>query len=719
LSERPFLRALAGRRGIVDAYRDQSGSELRTTPDATREALLAAMGLDASSEAAARAALDAEDHAARERILDPVCVWREQALSYPTTLVRAPAGLGDPVDFTLRLELENGDGATHVGHLPRTDGSPICLPLPRRPGPGYHRLRVELHGRAGTRTAQQRFVVAPATALSFREALGDRRAFGLVTNLYAIRGERGLGIGDLGDLRALLAACAAAGGDFVGVSPLHALRNEGLGVSPYSPVSRLFGSELYLDVEAVPELAGDAALQARLAEPGLREIAARLRTSSWIDYAAVRRLKRELLAPLHRRFAAIHRGRATPRGRDYARFRAEQGEALDDFATYVALEAWLVGERGERVGWPSWPAPWRDKRSAEVARFRAEHAEAIDLERWLQFELARQLAMCGGAASGLGLAVGVYQDLAVGSAPDGADTWSFRELFAFGANVGAPPDDYSVTGQDWGFPPLDPTRLRESGYAYWIALLRGALASAGAVRIDHALGLHRLFWIPAGRSGAEGAYVRQPAEELLGIVALESRRHRALIVGEDLGTVPPEVSGLLASYGVLSSRVLYFEREGSAFRPPAAYSARALVTANTHDLAPVAGWLEGRDLVLRRTAGQLVSDDALAEAQARRAADRAALLALLRAEDLAPAEGPEPEPAAWITAIHALLCRTPAPLVGLSLDDLAAETEPVNLPGLPLEAYPSWQRRMARPLAALLREIASGVPGLDERRRRA
>jgi 4-alpha-glucanotransferase len=239
------------------------------------------------------------------------------------------------------------------------------------------------------------------------------------------------------------------------------------------------------------------------------------------------------------------------------------------------------------------------------------------------------------------------------------------------------------------------------------------------VRIDHALGLRRLFWIPAGRSGAEGAYVLQPAEELLGILALESRRHGALVVGEDLGTVPPEVAQLLASFGVLSSRVLYFEREGTAFRPAAAYSARALVTANTHDLAPIAGWLEGRDLVLRREAGQLDTQEALAAAQERRAADRAALLALLRAEGLLPAEGPEPEAAAWIEAIHAMLCRTPAPVVGISLDDVAAEREPVNLPGLALDRYPSWQRRMAKPLAALLREIAGGIPGTAERRRRA
>ena len=719
MSERPFLRGLAERRGILPSYRDQSGREERVTSDATREALLAAMGLDASTETAARGALDAADEATRERALEPVRVWREQALSFPTTLVRVPRALDAPVSYELRLELEDGGVATSVGSLARNDGAPLALPLPRRPAPGHHRLRLRLRGSSAERTAEQRFVVAPATALRSAEALGDRRTFGLVANLYAVRSARGEGIGDLGDLRALLSACGAAGGDFVGVNPLHALRNEGLGVSPYSPISRLHRSELYLELEAVPELEAEPSLRARLADPALREAAARLRAGAHVDYASVRRLKREILGGLHRAFVERDRGRDTARGRAYARHLSAQGASLEDFATFVALEAWLAETRGLPPGWHGWPAEYRDKRSPEVARFRAEHAEAIDLERWLQFELARQLEGCAEAARRAHLGLGVYQDLALGSAPDGADTWAFRELFAFGANVGAPPDDYSLTGQDWGFPPLDPERLREDGYGYWIALLRAALASAGAVRIDHALGLRRLFWIPAGRSGAEGAYVLQPAEELLGILALESRRHGALVVGEDLGTVPPEVAQLLASFGVLSSRVLYFEREGTAFRPAAAYSARALVTANTHDLAPIAGWLEGRDLALRREAGQLDTQEALAAAQERRAADRAALLALLRAEGLLPAEGPEPEAAAWIEAIHAMLCRTPAPVVGISLDDVAAEREPVNLPGLALDRYPSWQRRMAKPLAALLREIAGGIPGTAERRRRA
>jgi 4-alpha-glucanotransferase len=235
------------------------------------------------------------------------------------------------------------------------------------------------------------------------------------------------------------------------------------------------------------------------------------------------------------------------------------------------------------------------------------------------------------------------------------------------------------------------------------------MAHAGALRIDHALGFVRLFWIPEGRSGCDGAYVRQPTDALLGVLALESRRHRALVVGEDLGTVPPEVQPSLASYGVLSSRVLLFEREGSSLRPPALLSTRALLTVDTHDLPPLAGWLEERDLVLRHAAGQL-DDTALSEQRAQRAMDRRALIARLCDEGLLCADALTEQDGMYsveaiIDAAHALLRRAPSPLVGFALDDLAREHEPINLPGLTLAQYPAWQRRMTRALGEILPAI--------------
>ncbi|MFQ5692085.1 MAG: 4-alpha-glucanotransferase, partial [Nitrospinota bacterium] len=301
-----------------------------------------------------------------------------------------------------------------------------------------------------------------------------------------------------------------------------------------------------------------------------------------------------------------------------------------------------------------------------------------------------------------GLPVGIYHDLAAGAAPDGSDAWAFQDLFPDGATLGAPPDNYSETGQDWALPPIDPRRLVEDRYGYWIRLLRAAFAHAGALRVDHVIGLFRQFWVPRGRPPTEGAYVRSRPGDLLGILALESRRHGALVVGEDLGTVPPGVPAALARWGVLSCRLLCFERTRRGdFKPAARISGRALVTVNNHDLPPLAGYWRGEDLAVRRETGHIAGEDSLREAETHRLKWRRALLKRLRAEGVLPGNFDPDDAPALCAAVHAYLCRTRAPLVGLSLDDLAGETEAVNLPGVPQERFRGWSRRMRRVLEDL------------------
>jgi 4-alpha-glucanotransferase len=339
-----------------------------------------------------------------------------------------------------------------------------------------------------------------------------------------------------------------------------------------------------------------------------------------------------------------------------------------------------------------------------VHRFREEHGESVDFHCWVQFELDRQLREMAGVVRSLGLPIGIYGDLAIGSSTGGGDTWAFPDLFAERAEVGAPPDEFAPLGQNWGFPPIDPHRLRAQSYRYWTQLLRSAFAHAGALRIDHVMALFRLYWIPGDHAATEGAYVRYPARDLLGILALESRRSGALVVGEDLGTVPRGLAAQLASWGILSSRVLYFERRGGSFRGSKQYSRRALVTANTHDLAPLAGYLSGRDLLLRRRAEQISSDEELALAQSRRDRDCAALRRRLVGEGLLPRGGSRGDLDQIAPAVTGFLCRTPAPLVGISLDDLVGEPEPVNLPGVGAKHHRSWTRRMRVPLDELPRK---------------
>lgn len=697
---RPALRALAERVGIVSSYWDVSG-RLRSTSDATREALLAGMGIDACDETHAARVLAALEAEAMERCLEPVLVWRAWPHAAPAVPVRLPPGCDTG---TWRIELREEEGALHAGEgrLPgpgaRDAEGLVRLPLPAEPPPGYHELRLELAGPGGARRATQHFVMAPRTAFAIDEQPGARGAFGLWANLYAVRSRSDQGVGDLGDLSALLRLCARAGGAFVGVNPLHAVTNRGHAITPYGPTSRLYRNVLYLDVTEVPELAHCEAARAVLESESFRRAQERLRAAPEIDHGAVLDAKLAVLEPLFACFRA-----AGPRGARAAAFeayRAREGRALEDFATFE-----LLAERFGRPGapathWRAWPAPYRDPRGPAVEAFRREHAERVAFRAWLQFELDRQLAEAAARGRAAGLAIGLYQDLAVGSAPDSADTWMEQALFAQGVSVGAPPDDYAPEGQDWGFPPLVPQRLRADGYRFFRRLLRANFAHAGALRIDHAMGMLRLFWIPEGRPGSEGTYVRSRCDEMLGVLALESRRARALVIAEDLGTVPEGFREQLADWGVLRSAVAWFERDAQGgFRPAAAYPREALATLGTHDLVPLAGHREGVDLCLRRRAG-VIDDAQLAAARAARRREHEALLARLRADGFLRGAG-EPTAEELCVAVHAFLAATPCALVAASLDDLAGEREPVNLPGVAVERHRSWSRRMTRTLEEL------------------
>jgi 4-alpha-glucanotransferase len=380
----------------------------------------------------------------------------------------------------------------------------------------------------------------------------------------------------------------------------------------------------------------------------------------------------------------------------YRRFLAAEGEPLDRFATFEAL----VDHLGQD-DWRAWPEPFRDPASAEVAAFRRANAREVDFHRWLQYQLDRQLGAAAERGRRAGLDIGLYQDLAIGTAASGADVWANPRLFLGGVSIGAPPDDLAAMGQNWGLPPLDPRALREDRYDFWIRLLRASFRHGGALRIDHVLGLFRQFWIPDGASGTDGAYVRFPADDLLGILVLEARRHRGVVVGEDLGTVPPEVRPALRGRRILSSRVFYFEREGERFRAAAEYEPASLATANTHDLAPIAGWWTGRDIELRRAAGAIESDEAAEWERGARAAARAAMLDRLAADGALPSAAAPAEGAELRGAVHAFLCGTPSAMVGLSLDDLVGETDPVNLPGVTPDRHTSWTRRLGVPVEEL------------------
>ena len=716
MPDRPILAALADRVGIMPDYVNHNGTERRFTSNDTRLSLLAAMGFDASSEQAAEATIDSLDHTESEQIIDPVRVIQITDGETGTVALRLPRGASTSWDWVLELHEESGrvhrsEGrqsaptplsvGTNDHRAPHSDIETMELSLPARPELGYHRVRVILPTSDSEYHGDQCLIVTPSSCFTTAEAFGDRRLWGLWTNLYSIRSRNNWGVGELGDLRDLVSWANEVGAGFVGINPLHVSRNHGPDISPYRPVSRLYRNTIYLAIPTIPELEHCAEARRILASSEFVDQLNALRSAKRANYERIDEIKRDVLRPLHRAFVERHRGKPTARGQSYAAYLETQGWTLTDFATFQVLDGFFRSADPPLGHSRHWPVEYRDPRSTAVETFRRDHADEIDFHCYLQFEIDRQLGDIARHAQALGLPIGLYQDLAIGASPDGSDPWSFPGLFVNEASIGAPPDDLGPEGQNWNLPPINPQRLRESGYEYWIRLLRNAFAHAGAIRIDHIMGLLRQFWIPRGCSGSAGAYVRYPADDLFAILALESRRHNALVIGEDLGTVPPGFTEMLEGWGVLSTRVLYFERDHHGeFRSPSQYSNRAMVTVNTHDLAPLEGYWEGSDLELRRQVGQIASDEQLSAAQAHRSRERDALTHALNREGLAPDSG-STDHAQRCAAVHAFIARSPAPLIGISLDDLAGETEPINLPGVDPTRHPCWSRRMGIPLEAI------------------
>lgn len=680
------LHQLAEHVGILPGYHSSSG-EWRATSDETRRAILAALGIDASTDAAAHAAMAAIHAASQAELIPPVRVAPHGDPTLARLDVRLPTGVVAGA-WCLVAEIDGGssqvtDGRWHVA-------APLALPLPQLPL-GYHHLRLTL--RAGDREwlNEQTLIVVPERCVTPEDLLGDHRAFGLIANLYTLRSRANWGVGDFSDLAELVEWGAGVGADFVGVNPLHAVVNRGADVSPYSPVSRVFRNPIYLDVMRVPELQQAPELRAHLESPELTAEIGALRDTRAVRYEQVMAVKRLALDALHRVFLERVRGSGSERDRAYVAYLAAEDPELTQFATWMAI----AEESGHGFDWRTWPADLRDSRNDAVGRFAEARAKRVDFHRWLQFETDRQLSDAAHRARAAGMRIGLYQDLAIGTSPAGADAWAFPDLFVHGLSVGAPPDPYSATGQNWGLPPIDPRALRKSGYRYFVELVRSGFSHAGALRIDHVMGLFRLFWIPDGMSGTNGAYVQYPADDLLGIVALESVRHGAIVVGEDLGTVPDNVPPALEKWGILSSKVLYFEHsDDGAFKPAPSYPARSLATANTHDLPPLAGFWEGRDIEIRQAVGLIPSDEEADRIRLDRDQERQALVHLLERENLIPAGKPPASLAELCGAVYGFLCRTPARLVGLSLDDLAGEIEPVNVPGVGPDKFPSWTRKM-------------------------
>jgi 4-alpha-glucanotransferase len=526
------------------------------------------------------------------------------------------------------------------------------------------------------------------------------RAWGFTVQLYSVRSRRSWGHGDLHDLAELARWSARElGADFVQCNPLHAAEPlPPVSTSPYLAMTRRFISPLYLRIEDIPEYARlDAAGKERIAG-----LAAPLRQSSTtgalIDRDAVWTAKRAALELLW----------AEPRDPErlagFERFRAGQGAALGDWATWCAL-AELHGP-----DWRTWPGQLRDPRSDAVAGERDRLSVKIRFHAWLQWLASEQLAAAQAAAHAAGMTIGIIPDLAIGSHPGGADAWSHRSVIAEGVSVGAPPDEFNQRGQDWSLPPWHPGRLAAEGYRPLTDLIASTLASAGGIRVDHVMGLLRLWWIPAGMTPDLGAYVSYDHEAMTGALTGEAARSGALAIGEDLGTVDPWIRTYLSARGVLGTSMLWFERtSGGHPLPPDRWRKNCLATVGTHDVPPAAAFFTGDQVTLRASLDLLTRDEATERAEA--AESVAAWRAALAGEGLLAA-GAAATPEQFTTALYAYLARTPAALIGVSLAEAAGERRPQNLPGTSTE-YPNWQIPLADGTGSpLLAEDLPSHPGI-------
>ncbi len=529
------------------------------------------------------------------------------------------------------------------------------------------------------------------------------RWWGIAAQMYALRSERSWGIGDFSDLLQCVRLAAAQGAAFVGVSPLHALRaDRPHAASPYSPASRLALNVLHIDVTAVPEYLQCGRTQALCQSADFLARLDAVRQSATVDYPAVAALKQAALAQLWQTFRDTAWTGEGERGRAFDAFCTAHADTLGLHARYEAIQAVLQAGDPAIWGWPAWPEALRDVRSSAVEAFAREHTDAVAYRFWLQWVAHEQLQRVSARARAL-MPIGLYCDLAVGAADGGTDTWSHPDLYARGMNVGAPPDPLSAQGQDWGLPPVNPVALADAGFRPFRQLLEATMRPAGALRMDHVMALMRLFWTsPDG-----GTYVSYPMDALLAVLAIESHRHRCMVIGEDLGNVVPRMREAMASHALLSYKPLIFERlDQGGFRPPSQWPAQALAVVSTHDLPTLAGFWAADDVAVQQALGWL-DTDAQVNAQLARAQDRTRLLAALQAEDLLPdgvtldaQSAPEMTPS-LAAAVHALLARTPCLLVGVQLEDLTGQREQPNVPGTTEERHPNWRRRMGVPLEAL------------------
>jgi len=671
MSDESLIR-LAEAAGLSIDWIDADNCEQRVEPAVLRE-VLACLGLAAETAEDVDASLEILAHKNNHGGVPPLLTCDQHA-------ALELGGFFPPLS---RFQLTSEDGNVQHGMLDEQ------AHLPAVDTPGYYQLTIDKY--------QLTIAIAPCSCPTVAEIAGAD-AWGLTVQLYGLRRANDGGLGDTQALETLVRNAATHGADALGISPVHAMFGAHINqYSPYSPSSRLFFNVLHA---APGSILGERPLRQAIETCGLGEELQRLEQLDLIDWPAVAQSRHRLLRQLFDDFKTG--GNALQA--DFDSFRASGGEALENHCRFEALHTHLRDAQGHTQHWNDWPEEFRDPASPAVEAFARDHADEVSYHAFGQWLMARGLERAQVAARSAGMRIGLISDLAVGADGGGSQAWSRQAELLASLSVGAPPDVMNRDGQNWGISAFSPWGLRQHGFRAYIEMLRANLAHAGGMRIDHVLGLKRLWVMPAGANPKHGVYLNFPFDDMLRLLCLEAWRHQAVILGEDLGTIPPGFRDVLAARGILGMRVLLFEHHDGNFQRAAQYPAQALATSTTHDIPTLAGWWQGHDIDWRIKVGQVQESDREQQWKAREK-ERAGLNQAL-CEDSGKNPGHLLSAEQAVDAAVCFLAHTPAPLVLLPVEDALGLEEQTNMPGI-VETHPNWRRRYPGDSATLLDSPAS------------
>jgi 4-alpha-glucanotransferase len=731
-----LINELAELCGIVPEYWDIFGKKHKT-PYKTKKAILRAMKLDIDSIKNVEKEINNRKTRPWEIVIEPIHVLsvNDQPVKIP---VYIPVNEGDEDGLSISWSIE-GEDKKRTGNLPDKERSFIVsgndvtfleehriddrryikveLSDTTQRDIGYYRLDIEcghsehiFPGKKKRIQKQSRLIITPDTCYIPPE-LETGRTWGLSVNLYSIRSNENWGIGDFSDLKKIVEWTGKLKCGFIGINPLHALPNtKPYGISPYSPISRLYKNFIYIDAAHIPEVLDSENIQNVLHSERFSKALHALKTTDLIDYEKIASLKEEILRMAFDYFYEAHYTRDTERSREFKQYRSEQGSSLESFSTFMALYEHM--KRSKNIyTWQEWDEEYHMLSNEAVQKFRKDNEKEILFFHYLQWLIDMQLKNVFHETIKQEMPVGLYYDLAIGSIGGGSDAWSFHDVIAVDADVGAPPDDFSPNGQNWGFPPINPEKLKESAYDLFIQTMKNNMKYGGALRIDHALGLFRLFWIPHGMSPREGTYVNFPAEDLLRIIALESTLNKTIVIAEDLGTIGENVREALERFHMLSYRLFYFERNypDPSFCPPEKYPSLALCAITTHDLPTIYGYWACQDLKVKKELGMFPNDKLFIKQTKERERDKGLILSILQTQGILPQDHPShSNKVPYMTpelccAIYRYLALTPSKLLLVSLDDIIGTINQQNMPGT-LDEHPNWMQKIPLTLDEIIKD---------------